>query len=85
MRFASQAFQGVPRFREQRFRMPKARDMVQSRARRGDAGMERLMNNANGLGNRAPQVGAPGVPNPAVNGNFQLGQIGIGTRLGGIL
>ena len=85
MRFASQAFAGVPRFREARARMPKARSQVQSRAQRGDAGMERLMNNANGLGNRAPQPRAPGVPNPAINGDFRLPSVGIGTRLGGIL
>ena len=84
MRFARQRF-NEGRYREGRYRAPDARAQVQSRAQRGDAGMAGLMNNANGLGNRAPQVGAPGVPAPRTNGEFRLPNIGIGTRLGGIL
>lgn len=81
MRFARQRFEN-PRYRSQR---GDYRDSarISGRAQRGDAGMEPLMNYANGLGNRAPSVGAPStnfVPNVAKNGNYP--GPGIGTRLG---
>lgn len=87
MRFASQRFRGVPRYRAQ---SGSYRDRVAAgyRAPRGDQGMEPLMNDANFI---APQKAAqaraqaPNTRPQAPNGNFNPGAIGIGTRLGGIL
>ena len=78
----------MPRAREGRFRNQRAvepRARAQSgRAPRGDQGMEPLMNYANGLGNRAPQLPNGGVPmpNPGINGEYR--GPGIRTRLGGV-
>ena len=71
----------MQRFRNPSFNEPRFRAQS-GRAPRGDQGMAPLMNNANGLGNRAPspaQTNVP-MPNPGINGNY--GGPGIGTRLG---